>query len=153
MTDADVPGVLRLNHDVVWALSPLDEEGLRAHRAAATWTLVCEVDGAIAAFAIAYEPGAPYESVNYAWHAARFDDFAYLDRIAVDPSFRRRGIASLLYDEVEADAAPHGRLVCEVNSEPPNVESLAFHEARGYRVIGHLTQPDGHQTAMLEKPL
>ena len=44
-------------------------------------------------------------------------------------------------------------MVCEVNSEPPNVESLAFHEARGYREVGHLRQADGHEVVMLEKPL
>lgn len=44
-------------------------------------------------------------------------------------------------------------MVCEVNSSPPNVESLAFHKSRGYREIGHLTQEDGHQTVLLEKPL
>jgi len=54
---------------------------------------------------------------------------------------------------MESHAAAHGRMVCEVNSEPPNVESLAFHAARGYREVGHLTQADGHQTVMLEKAL
>ncbi len=153
MTDADVEDVLRLNLDSVNALSPLDADGLRRHRQSASWALVCREAGQVAAFTIAYAPGASYDSVNYAWHAARFDDFVYLDRIAVDPRFRRRGIATCLYDEVEAAARAHGRLVCEVNSSPPNIESLAFHEARGYREIGNLTQEDGHETVMLEKPL
>ncbi len=38
------------------------------------------------------------------------------------------GIATALYDEMEQRATPHGRMVCEINSDPPNVESLAFHE-------------------------
>lgn len=101
MTDADVESVLRLNEESVWALSPLDADGLCNHRAAAGWALVCEDDGQVAAFAIAYAPGASYASVNYAWYTARFDDFVYLDRIAVDPRFRRRGIATGLYDTVE----------------------------------------------------
>ena len=67
--------------------------------------------------------------------------------------FRRRGLASALYDAMESHAKAHERMVCEVNSEPPNVESLAFHAARGYREVGHLTQADGHQTVMLEKAL
>jgi predicted GNAT superfamily acetyltransferase len=153
MTDADEQAVLRLNEESVQALSPLDAVGLRRHRAHAEWTLVCEADGQVAAFTIAYAPGAPYESVNYAWHSGHFDDFVYLDRIAVDPSFRRRGIAGALYDKVEAAAAAHGRMVCEVNSDPPNVESLAFHDRRGYREVGRLVQPDGHEVVLLEKPL
>lgn len=153
MSDDDVEPVLMLNEAFVTALSPLDADRLRAHRLAASWVLVCVDEGAVAAFAIAYEPGAAYASANYRWHGERFDDFAYLDRVVVDPRFRRRGIATALYDEIETDAKPHGRLVCEVNSVPPNVESLAFHKARGYHEVGHLTQEDGHQTVMLEKPL
>lgn len=153
MTDADAAPVLRLNADSVWALSPLDPEGLREHRAQAGWTLVCEVDGEVAAFAFAYAPGAAYASVNYAWHSERFDDFVYLDRIVVDPTFRRRGIAGAMYDVVEEAGRPRGRLVCEVYSDPPNVGSLAFHASRGYREIGWLRQANGHETVMLEKPL
>jgi uncharacterized protein len=153
MTDADTKTVLRLNEHSVWALSPLDDAGLALARTRAHLALVCEYDGQVAAFTIVYGPGSPYESVNYAWHAERWDDFLYLDRIAVDPEFRRRGIANAIYETVEEAARQHGRLVCEVNSEPPNVESLAFHKARGYREVGYLTQPDGHQTVMLEKPL
>jgi hypothetical protein len=153
MTGADGGRVLELNESSVWALSPLDAAGLERARDRALLTLVCEYDGEVAAFTIVYGPGSPYESVNYAWHADRFEDFLYLDRIAVDTSLRRRGIASAMYDMVEGCAVAHGRLVCEVSSTPPNVESLAFHRGRGYHELGHLTQPDGHEAVLLEKPL
>lgn len=153
INDGDAEAVLKLNEHSVWALSPLDEDGLALARSRAALALVCELDGQVVAFTIVYGPRSSYESRNYAWHAERFDDFLYLDRIAVDPEFRRRGIANAIYDTVEAAAREHGRLVCEVNSDPPNVESLAFHRARGFRELGHLTHPDGKQTVMLEKPL
>jgi len=153
LSDGDVETVLRLNDEAVWALSPLDADRLACHRTEASHLVVCELDQAVAAFAIAYAPRAAYDSVNYAWHAERFDDFLYLDRIAVSRGFRRRGIASALYDLLESTAVPHHRMVCEVNSRPPNEESLAFHDARAYRRIGFLTQPDGHETVMMEKPL
>jgi predicted GNAT superfamily acetyltransferase len=111
------------------------------------------VDGQVAAFAIVYGPGADYDSINYAWHATRFADFLYLDRIVVDPSFRRQGIASGMYDHAEGVASGHGRLVCEVYSDPPNEASLAFHRSRGYAEIGFLTQANGHECVMLEKAL
>ncbi len=151
--DGDVEAVLALNEESVWALSPLDGTGLATHRAQAAYVLVAELDDELAGFAIAYAPGANYESINYAWHRRRFDDFLYLDRIAVSSAFRRRGIASALYDEMEANAKERGRMVCEVNSDPPNVESLAFHANRGYVELGHLIQLDGHETVMLEKVL
>ncbi len=149
----DVGAVLALNEESVWALSPLDATGLATHRAQAAYVLVVELDAVVAGFAIAYAPGTSYDSINYVWHSRRFDDFLYLDRIAVSSAFRRRGIASALYDEMEANAKERGRMVCEVNSNPPNLESLTFHSGRGYVELGHLVQLDGHETVMLEKVL
>jgi predicted GNAT superfamily acetyltransferase len=153
MCDADGDAVVRLNDESVSMLAPMDADRLRALRTIAAHALVYESDGEVAGFALAFAPGTTYDSINYSWHSERFEDFLYLDRIAVSMEFRRRGIASLLYDEMESQAARHGRMVCEVNHEPPNEPSLAFHRARGYREIGHLTQLDGHVTVMLEKPL
>ncbi len=151
-SDDDIDAVLALNEESVSALSPLDREDLAAHRVHGT-VLVSEVDAEVAGFAVAYGPGAPYRSVNYAWFSARYADFFYLDRIAVSKAYRRRGIATALYDAMEARAARHGRMGCEVNSQPVNVESLEFHRRRGYIELGHLIQPDGHETVMLEKVL
>jgi predicted GNAT superfamily acetyltransferase len=153
MTDDDIDVVLKLNEESVWALSPLDADGLARQRAEAAFTLVCAMGDQVAAFAIAYAPGASYGSVNYGWHSQHFDDFVYLDRIVVDPAFRRQGIARAIYDVMEDEAKPHGRMVCEVNSDPPNLGSLSFHESRGYREVGRLAQPDGHEVVLLEKPL
>ncbi len=153
LTDADVDAALRLNAESVRMLAPLDAARLDLLRAMTRHALVCDLAGRVAGFALAFAPGTSYDSVNYAWHSARFDDFLYLDRIAVDRDHRRRGIAGLLYDEMESRAGRHGRMVCEVNSDPPNEPSLAFHRARGYRELGHLVQVDGHETVMLEKPL
>lgn len=153
VVDADFTAVLALNRDSVTLLSPLDATGLDRVRATAAHLRVVEVEGTVAAFAIAFAPGATYDSVNYAWHAGRFDDFLYLDRIAVSQRYRRRGIATALYDDLETAATTHGRMVCEVNSDPPNLESLAFHHGRGYCELGHLMHTDGKQTVMLEKPL
>ena len=62
-----------------------------------------------------------------------------------------------MYAEVERRAAelrPTATdFTLEVNLRPRNDQSLAFHAARGYREVGHLTQADGHQTVMLEKAL
>ena len=149
----DLEAVLDLNAGSVSATSPLDAATLTSYLSMSDSALVCVVADVVAAFAIAYAPGSPYPSVNYRWHDSRFDDFLYLDRIVVGAGYRRRGIATMLYDALESVAAGHGRMVCEVNCEPPNIESLAFHRNRGYIEIGELTQADGHRVVMLEKPL
>ena len=153
LVDADSPAVLRLNEESVEMLAPLDATRLDLLRSLTPHALVCEADGVVAGFALAFEPRTTYDSINYAWHGERFADFLYLDRIAVGTGFRRRGIASLLYDAMEVRARPHGRMVLEVNSDPPNEASLVFHRNRGYVEIGHLLQVDGKQTVMMEKPL
>ena len=153
LSAGDIEAVLDLNAGSVAATSPLDDATLTSYLAMADSALVCVVDDLVAAFAIAYAPGSAYPSVNYRWHASRFDDFLYLDRIVVGAGFRRRGIATAMYDALESVATGHGRMVCEVNCEPPNIESLAFHRNRGYLEIGELTQADGHRVVMLEKSL
>lgn len=153
LADGDIEAVLALNEQSVASLSPMDETDLARFRSLTQHALVCEIDGRVAAFAIAYAPDTAYDSPNYLWHADRFGDFLYLDRIAVSSEFRRRGIASALYDAMEELAAPHGRMVCEIYSNPRNDVSIAFHESRGYREVGHLMQSNGKETVMMEKPL
>jgi predicted GNAT superfamily acetyltransferase len=153
ITDTDVPRVLRFNAEHVELLSPLDEQRLRL---LLTWTSRADIitcDGADAGFVLVFGPGTAYDSPNYGWFSTRFGtEFAYLDRIVVDDAFRRRGLASAVYDVVEAAAADRGRLVLEVNVDPPNAPSLAFHERRGYREVGRLGTP-GHQVSLLAKDL
>jgi predicted GNAT superfamily acetyltransferase len=154
LTRADWPRVLALNDASVQELSELDEQRLRwilslAHRA-----LVVEDDAVeVGAFAIAVASGASYDSVNYAWFAERYERFLYLDRIAVAASMRRRGIATQLYEAMEAAAEPLGRMVCEVNVDPPNPASLAFHAARGYVEVGELRLGRDKLVRLLAKEL
>ncbi|NNE12341.1 MAG: GNAT family N-acetyltransferase, partial [Ilumatobacter sp.] len=59
--------------------------------------LVADVDGDVAGFCLVLPPGADYGSGNYRWFAERYDDFVYLDRVAIAPPFQRRGIGGALY--------------------------------------------------------
>ena len=138
---ADWPAVLALNEESVSELSPLDVERLRYLLGCTHRALVAEDDGELAAFALAIAPASDYDSRNYAWFGERFERFLYLDRIAVASAHRRRGIGARIYDEMERAAREFGRMVCDVNLEPRNDASLAFHHARGYREIGRLEHP------------
>lgn len=151
MTEADLEAVLALNADHVELLSPLDRSRLQQLLA---WTARADVircDGEVAGFVLVFGPGTDYDSVNYRWFGQRYgSDFLYLDRIVIDDRFRRRGLASAVYDAVEAQAAPFGRLVLEVNLEPPNEPSLAFHRARGYGDVGTLGH-EGHRVVLMAR--
>lgn len=153
ITEADVSAVLALNHRFVDLLSPLDAERLLRLVGLADHADVVEVDGAVAGFVLTIAPGAAYDSENYRWHAERFGAaFYYLDRIVIAEEMRRRGLAGFVYDAMEEAARPFRRMTLEVNVDPPNAGSLAFHERRGYVEVGRLGAP-GHVVGLMAKDL
>jgi predicted GNAT superfamily acetyltransferase len=152
LRDTDVPDVLDLNEANVEMLSALDEDELRSLQSIADRFDVLEVDGAFAGFVVTMLPGAPYDSAYYRWFTERFDTFYYLDRIALHPDFRRQGLGGFVYDEIERVAAAQQRLCLEVNLQPRNVPSLAFHDRRGFVEIGQYGD-EVHLVSLREKPL
>lgn len=116
----------------------------------AAYFRIAWLDDELAGFLVAFAPGAPYESLNYAWFQERYSDFIYIDRIAVASTARRRGIASRLYRDLFRFAcARTGLLTCEVNTHPPNVESMAFHQSFGFREVGTQNTDGGAKTVSL----
>jgi hypothetical protein len=61
-------------------------------------------------------------------------------------------VASTVYDQLEQVAQRYGRMVLEVNADPPNEPSLRFHRRRGYAEVGRLGPP-GHVVALLSREL
>ena len=152
MTPDDVPAILALNERNVVKLAPMDEPRLWQLRGWAERFDVVDVDGTFAGFVVVFPSGSPYDSENYRWFSERYPAFAYLDRIVLHEDFRRRGLGTLVYDVVEADAQRHGRLALEVNLVPRNDVSLAFHARRGYTEVGRLGD-DEHLVSLMEKRL
>lgn len=149
ITAQDHAEVLALNEANVQALAPLDHDRLTELKRLADRADVLVVDDRFAGFVLTFGPGTSYDSENYRWFTERYPDgFYYLDRIVLDGAFRRRGLGGFVYDEIERTAAVrHKRLVLEVNAEPPNLASLAFHARRGYVEVGRLS--DGAKTVSL----
>jgi uncharacterized protein len=90
------------------------------------------------AFLIALDQDALSGSPNFQWFKTRYRRFIYVDRVIVAPAKRGRGMARGLYQElfVAAAQASHSLVTCEVNVEPPNPASDAFHEALGFSEVG-----------------
>lgn len=149
---SDADDVLALNDEVVHKLAPMDLERYRwfLEQADAAWA--ADHDGAFAGFVLLLGPGLAYDSDNYRWFSARHDRFLYLDRVAVASTHRRAGLGTAIYDAVEARAAAQRLpVLLEVNVEPPNHASLAFHERRGYDEVGTLEHPGGKVVRLLAK--
>ena len=88
-------------------------------------------------FVICLPPKTAYGSLNYLWFNERYDDFLYVDRIAVSTANRNQKIGSKLYQAVIDTASKIGvPIAAEVNLRPPNPDSVRFHQRHGFTEIG-----------------
>ncbi len=148
---ADHADVLALNERNVEVLAPLDEARLVELESLADTAAVIDVAGSFAGFVITFASGSAYDGENFGWFSSRFADFTYLDRVVIHEDFRRRGLGSRVYDELESTC---GRplFALEVNLDPPNHASLAFHQARTFVEVGQRVS-SGHLVSMFLKTL
>ena len=100
------------------------------------------------AFLIALSERAPHDAPNWRWFATRFPHFIYIDRVVVAEGSRRHGLARLLYADLMEAALRAGyvRLCCEVNIDPPNPGSDAFHAQMGFEEVGRAHLPGRGKT-------
>jgi hypothetical protein len=153
LSGADGQALLALNNDHAVELSWLEPERL-AHLVAEAF--VARRVGVADALLLTFDQAADYDSVNYLWFRARYPAFVYVDRVVVADSARGRGLARALYDDLfaAARAAGHERIVCEVNSDPPNPASDKFHAALGFVTVGTAEIHGGKKTVTyLERTL
>jgi len=104
--------------------------------------------GELDAFLLAFDQSARYDSPNFLWFRSRYPRFVYVDSIVVAAPARGRGHARRLYDDLfrHAAEARHASVVCEVNTQPPNPASDAFHAALGFVEVGSASVYDGSRT-------
>ena len=148
MTHSDFDSIVHLNQNALEGVGPLDNESLSLLVKMADQALVVDHgDGDIAGFVITVPPGAEYDSSRYRWFEDTLeDDYVYLDRIVVSEDHRREGVASKLYEEIEADL-PIALEVYETNDV-----SLAFHESRGFEEVGSLDHNGKTNLMLVREP-
>lgn len=153
---ADIDELHRINEANVPEVGSVDRPRFDFLLGASVLALVVTVDGEPAGFCLVLPLGMPYDSVNYRWFSERYDDVWYLDRVAFDRRFQRRGLGTRLYDEVERRVGERpeiAALTLEVNVDPPNEPSLAFHRRRDYDEVGRQHTPYGITVSMMRKQL
>ena len=145
IVDGIVPAILALNNAHSVELSWLDVDRLKSLLREAFYARMI---GSGDAFLLAFDQATSYDSPNYIWFRRRYTRFVYVDRIVVEPLLRGRGYARLLYTDLfeQARRAAHQLVVCEVNSDPPNPASHAFHAAFEFDEVGRATIHEGSKT-------
>lgn len=143
---ADAARMLSLNNAHASETSLLDESGMSALLRHAFYRR--GADGGAAAFLIAFDRNAPYDNPNFNWFRQRYEQFIYIDRVIVAGEARGAGLARRLYEDLFAKARQtgHTRVVCEVNIDPPNPVSDAFHATMQFTAVGQAAIHDGAKT-------
>ncbi len=102
-------------------------------------------NGGANGYLITFDQDANYDSVNFHWFKSRYSRFVYVDRIVVAAHARGLGLARSFYSALfdQARAAGHLHVLCEVNLDPPNPGSIAFHAALGFNEVGQATLNNG----------
>jgi predicted GNAT superfamily acetyltransferase len=152
----DLPRILEINEANVPEVGSLDEDRLTFLVAESEVGLAVEEAGRLVGFCLVLGPHSSYESVNYRWFADRYDDVAYLDRVAFDRAAQGRGLGTLLYDELDRRLRNGGRrgpLALEINVDPPNERSLRFHRRHGFEEVGRQDTPYGIRVSMQTRPI
>jgi uncharacterized protein len=154
VTAADLDLLLALNEAEIPRVPSFDRSGLArtVARAVAPLTLGDPADR-LDGFVLGMRAGCGHGGDNFAWFEARYDDFAYIERVVVAPHARRRGLAARFYDAAAAATPGAPRQVAEVNFEPRNDASLAFHHRLGFREVGRRATDHGTVVAMLVRAL
>jgi predicted GNAT superfamily acetyltransferase len=145
ISKAAQPAVLHLNNEHAAELSWLEPDRLSVLIGRAFYARRI---GNLEAFLLAFDQAADYDSPNFLWFRERYRRFVYVDRIAVAKSARGRGHARRLYEHLFSRAveAGHAIVACEVNSDPPNPASDAFHAALGFQEVGQAALHGGKKS-------
>jgi len=147
---SDAAAVLQLNAESVAVLSPMDADRLQLLAGMASLHLVAVGPSGVIGFLMAFADGTDYDSVNYRWFATRFKRFLYLDRMVVTAPFRQAGVGRAFHAAAVQHAAAAGLawIVGEIDLDPPNPASLAYHERLGFVEVGRQTLPSGKVVSM-----
>ena len=106
-----------------------------------------------AGFIILMREKEEYHSLNYKFFKANYDEFLYVDRVAIKDGFRRQGLGKMIYEEVFRLATEiNTDVCCEVNTLPRNDASLAFHAEFGFQEVG-IKDYDDHSVVYLKSPV
>jgi predicted GNAT superfamily acetyltransferase len=150
----DRAALLRLNADNYPAVHPLDEttlDWLLAFGGGHHW-VAQDRTGAVLGYLLSFASASNYDDPEIRELRRRMaEPFFYICQVVVAPAHRERGIASAFYRMVATTARSQGVrfLCCDVNTNPPNPDSMAFHRCLGFAEVGAGTASNGFAITFL----
>ncbi|HEY9498802.1 MAG TPA: GNAT family N-acetyltransferase [Terrimesophilobacter sp.] len=152
---SDVPVIMALNNAATPAVPVMTDQEMTALLDASDFGFAAVTPTELLGFVVGFRPGSDYASVNYRYFEDRGTDHLYIDRIVVDETARGMRVGQTLYNRVFRLAIAEGRaeITCEVNVEPPNPGSLAFHARLGFSEVGRQPTDHGKTVALFARPM
>tara|TARA_B100000925_G_C21839115_1_gene400654 strand:- start:32 stop:529 length:498 start_codon:yes stop_codon:yes gene_type:complete len=139
LSKTDLDSIWEINEDGLPGTGKVSQDEIEALLDFASLAVGAYYDEKLVGFVICLPPKTEYASANYAWFNKRYNEFLYVDRIAVRAQFQNQKIGTLLYDFVKRNATENGiPVTAEVNIQPPNPGSMRFHDRHGFQQVGVL---------------
>ena len=152
LSQSDVQSIWAINEQGLPGTGQVSEQELSDLLNLSTLSLGAFREGELLGFVICLSPGTTYSSLNYAWFNKKYNDFIYVDRIAVSLDQRGEGIGSKLYEEVIAYSLDNRiPIAAEVNLNPPNPGSMRFHNRFGFHEVGVLHHEEKSVTMLMRE--
>ena len=146
---SDISEIQRLNEAVVPHVNSIPDSDFIKFMQISSFFLVIEDDfGRVAGFIIVLGPSVKYNSPNYRYFCERYDHFDYVDRIVIAEEFRGKGCGTAFYKYLRENSAQE-YITCEVNLEPPNPRSVAFHTQLGFKEVAQLQTDESKKRVSL----
>ena len=140
-TSEDYERILAINQESLPGVAVLDRDYFEVLIKICEYFRVIEVDSEVAGYIFAMDQDASYDAEEFQWFGHHLsENFFYIDQVAIGQGWRNNGFGRLLYKDLEEYAVKNSVsiLACEVNYDPPNEESQAFHRQLGFREIGRM---------------
>ena len=139
LSKSNIESIWKINEDGLPGTGKVSPEEIEALLDFSSLAVGAYFGEELAGFVICLPPKTDYTSLNYAWFNQRYDEFLYVDRIAVGAHYQNQKIGTLLYDFVKRNATENGiPVTAEVNIQPPNPGSMRFHDRHGFQQVGVL---------------
>jgi len=130
--------IYEINQDNVPDVGTLDSiSKLKELISISSYHSILLLDNNVIGFSICFREGASYWSENYKYFTKHLKKFLYVDRIAIDQNYRRKGLGQKMYKDIFLNAEQEElTITAEVNTKPINQPSLNFHTTMGFKQIG-----------------
>jgi len=134
----DFAAIFEINQEAVPEVFALDAREFSRLLELCEYARVAEIDDEIAGYLFVLGKGLEYDGEEYHWFCQNLsEEFLYIDQVAIAGRWRGTGCGTKLYADLEQYALRNRKnaLACEINYQPFNAGSMAFHRKAGFEEL------------------